>query len=121
MLAHSQSDSTFLRLFGGGHDSGPSTVREPVFLLSGARTISPEPADRRPAQRAREDFGIGFMRAAAVFSPMRDTRTQCVQDILLRDKTGVNADMPPPERHNQSLNVTSTTHNRKLQTNNVVQ
>jgi len=56
----------------------------------------------------REDFGVGFIRAKSACSP--PPRTRCVQDIILRDRTGAMADMPPPVRNNPTTAVTATTH-----------
>jgi len=56
----------------------------------------------------RDIFGVGFKRGQATYSP--PPRTRCVQDIIMRDKTGVQADLPPAARTSPTFNVTSTTY-----------
>jgi len=75
--------TTFGRLFG---DGGGSTSSSPT----------------------RTEFGVGFMRSAATYSPAQ--RTRCVQDIIMRDRTGAQADMPVPIRCTPTTRITNTTH-----------
>eukprot|EP00928_Gymnodinium_smaydae_P053667 TRINITY_DN3759_c0_g6_i2.p1 TRINITY_DN3759_c0_g6~~TRINITY_DN3759_c0_g6_i2.p1 ORF type:complete len:374 (+),score=47.77 TRINITY_DN3759_c0_g6_i2:141-1124(+) len=74
-------NTTFGRLFGGEREASPAH---------------------------REEFGVGFRRAQATYSP--PPRTRCVQDIILRDKTGATADMPAKPRATPTFKVTTTTH-----------
>lgn len=96
--------STFGRVFGEDH------VAQPLPLPSGCSPFAP--LTRGIADR--ENFGMGFRRApgTGAFSPR--TRTRCVQDIILRDRSSSNADplqrydVIPAARCSPTTAVTST-------------
>eukprot|EP00427_Karlodinium_veneficum_P041785 CAMPEP_0169247200 /NCGR_PEP_ID=MMETSP1016-20121227/35152_1 /TAXON_ID=342587 /ORGANISM="Karlodinium micrum, Strain CCMP2283" /LENGTH=283 /DNA_ID=CAMNT_0009327853 /DNA_START=45 /DNA_END=896 /DNA_ORIENTATION=- len=96
--------STFDRVFGEDL-SAPS---QPAHKL-GMHWPSSCVDQREAAIADRENFGVGFRRApGAAVSPR--IRTRCVQDIILRDRGGCNADVPPPTRASPTTALTKTTH-----------
>jgi len=62
----------------------------------------------------RQNFGVGFRRAPGTGAYSPQTRTTCVQDIILRDRGSSNSepvrryDLPPQRRDSATTAVTST-------------
>lgn len=81
-------DSTFGRVFGEEPQQSPRASPPPALRIS---PFAPPDRDVR-SSADRENFGPGFRRSpgTGVHSPR--TRTRCVQDIILRDRGGGNAD-----------------------------